>query len=77
MPGWARNRPWWSSRRSVVAATTTLLSTRFQQGKSLGGIVSTSVSALFLFVIAITNLFIRRSIWRTYRHVRNGGGGNS
>jgi nickel/cobalt transporter (NiCoT) family protein len=56
-----------------VAAMTTVLSTRFQQFKSLGGIVSTSVSALFLFVIAIANLFILRAVWRTYCHVRRGG----
>jgi high-affinity nickel-transport protein len=56
-----------------VGVMTTLLSTRLQQFKSLGGIVSTSVSALFLFVIAIANLFILCAVWRTYRHVRNGG----
>lgn len=56
-----------------VAATTTLLSTQFGQFKSLGGIISTGVSALFLFVIATANLFIMRSVWRTYRHVRAGG----
>ena len=56
-----------------VAATATLLSSHFDQFKSIGGVVGTLVSALFLFVIAAANLLILRSVWRTYRHVRNGG----
>ena len=56
-----------------VAATTTLLSSRFEQFKGVGGIVSTGVSALFLFAIATANLVILRSVWRTWRHVRAGG----
>ena len=56
-----------------VAVTATLLSTRFEQFKSVGGIIGTSVSALFLFAIATANLFILRSVWRTWRHVRAGG----
>jgi high-affinity nickel-transport protein len=56
-----------------VAATTTMLSTHFDQFKSIGGIIGTLVSALFLFVIAAANLIILRSVWRTYRHVRGGG----
>ena len=56
-----------------VAATATALSTHFEQFKSAGGIIGTLVSALFLFVIALANLMILRSVWRTYRHVRNGG----
>ena len=56
-----------------VATTATLLTTSFAEFKPLGGIVSTSVSALFLFVIAAANIVILRSVWRTYRHVRAGG----
>ena len=56
-----------------VAATATALSTQFEQFKSVGSIVGTLVSALFLFVIATANLFILRSVWRTWRHVRAGG----
>ncbi len=56
-----------------VAATATALSTRFEQFKSVGGIVGTVVSALFLFAIATANLVILRSVWRTWRHVRAGG----
>ncbi|MBV9656173.1 MAG: HoxN/HupN/NixA family nickel/cobalt transporter [Acetobacteraceae bacterium] len=56
-----------------VAATATALSAHFDQFKSVGGIIGTLVSALFLFAIAFANLFILRSVWLTYRHVRNGG----
>ncbi len=56
-----------------VAATATLLSGRFEQFKTIGGIVGTTVSALFLFAIATANLVILRSVWRTWCHVRAGG----
>ena len=56
-----------------VALTATALSNRFEQLKAVGGIVGTGVSALFLFAIATTNLFILRAVWRTWRHVRAGG----
>ncbi len=56
-----------------VAAAATLLSTRFEQFKGVGGIISTGVSALFLFSIATANLFILRAVWRTWQHVRAGG----
>ena len=56
-----------------VAATATALSSNFDQFKSIGGVIGTLVSASFLFVIASANLIILRSVWFTYRHVRNGG----
>ena len=55
-----------------VAATATVLSAHFEQFKNVGGVIGTSVSALFLFVIATANLFILRSVWRTWKHVRAG-----
>jgi high-affinity nickel-transport protein len=55
-----------------VAVTATALSVHFEQFKSIGGIIGTPVSALFLFVIAVANLIILRSVWLTYRHVRGG-----
>lgn len=41
--------------------------------KEVGGVVATSVSALFLFGIAAMNLIILRSVWKTFAHVRAGG----
>ena len=58
---------------AVVAVTTSVLSSRITALHSVGGIVSTSVSALFLLLIAVLNLVIFLSVWRTFRHVRDGG----
>jgi nickel/cobalt transporter (NiCoT) family protein len=58
---------------AAIALATTALTGSFEQFKGLGGLLSTLVSALFLFVIATANLVILRAIWRTYRHVRRGG----
>ena len=57
----------------VVALLIALLAVHFDRYKTVGGIVSTSVSAAFLFLIAAMNTIILRSVWRTYRHVRAGG----
>ena len=56
-----------------VAATATALAGSFDQLKTVGGVIGTSVSALFLFAIAAANLIILRGIWRTFRHVRQDG----
>ena len=58
---------------AAVATATTLLAQRFGHLKDVGSIVSTSVSALFLFAIAAANLVVLRAIWRTWCHVRAGG----
>ncbi len=58
---------------AAVAVATTLMSSRFETFKAIGGVVGTSVSALFLFAIATANLVILRAVWRTWRHVRAGG----
>ncbi len=44
-----------------------------EKARSVGGIISTSVSAAFLFAIAVMNLLIFFSVWRTFRHVKRGG----
>jgi high-affinity nickel-transport protein len=57
----------------AIAVTTTELASHFGSFKAIGGIVGTSVSTLFLFVIAGMNIVILAGIWRTFRHVRAGG----
>jgi len=57
----------------AIAVTTTELASHFDSLKDIGGIVGTSVSTLFLFVIAAMNIVILAGIWRTFRHVRGGG----
>ncbi|SKA38582.1 high-affinity nickel-transport protein [Enhydrobacter aerosaccus] len=56
-----------------VAATATLLATRFESFRAVGSVVGTLVSAGFLLAIAAINLVILRSVWRSYRAVRRGG----
>jgi high-affinity nickel-transport protein len=59
---------------AAIAVAASAMSGRFSQWKAAGGLLSTSASALFLFAIAIMNLVILRSIYRSWRKVRNGGG---
>src|ERR1700681_1120802 len=57
----------------AIAVTATALQDRFDALKSLGGVVGTLVSALFLFGIALANILVLISVWRTFRAVKNGG----
>ena len=45
---------------------------RFEIMKAVGGIISTSVSALFLFAIAIVNILVLISVYRTFQAVKRG-----
>jgi nickel/cobalt transporter (NiCoT) family protein len=56
-----------------VAVLASAMKGRFDHFREMGGVIGTSVSALFLFAIALMNLMILRSIYRAWRHVRNGG----
>ncbi|WP_027820609.1 HoxN/HupN/NixA family nickel/cobalt transporter [Paraburkholderia bannensis] len=57
---------------AAVAATAAALEGRFEAWKDMGGIISTSVSALFLFLIAAMNIIILRGVWRAFGKVRRG-----
>ena len=57
----------------LIAVTTTALASHFDAWKDLGGIVSTTVSTLFLFAVALINIIILHGVWKTFRHVRRGG----
>jgi high-affinity nickel-transport protein len=56
-----------------VAATTAALQSRFASFKDVGGLIGTSVSALFLFAVALANLVILGGVYRAFRGVRRGG----
>jgi nickel/cobalt transporter (NiCoT) family protein len=58
---------------AAIAATASAMEGRFEVLKGIGGVISTSVSALFLLLIAAMNLVILSGVWRTFRHVRHGG----
>ena len=57
----------------AIAITATAFQDRFDAFKSFGGVVGTLVSALFLFGIAIANILVWISIYRTFQTVKNGG----
>lgn len=56
----------------VVALTTNALQIKLDVFKQVGGIIGTSVSAFFLFLVAIMNLFIMAGTYRVFRRVKNG-----
>jgi high-affinity nickel-transport protein len=57
----------------AIAITATALQSRFESFKAVGSVVGTSISALFLFAIAIANVLVMFSIYRTFRRVKSGG----
>ena len=58
---------------AAIAVATAAMKGRFEHLREIGGIISVSASALFLFAIAIMNLVILKSIYQAWRKVKNGG----
>jgi nickel/cobalt transporter (NiCoT) family protein len=56
----------------TIAWTTLVLQQRVNVVKEIGGMVGTLLSIIFLFGIAVVNLVVLRSIWRTFSRVREG-----
>jgi high-affinity nickel-transport protein len=57
----------------AIALTTTALHGEFASLKTIGGVIGAVVSSLFLFAIALANALALRSLYGTFRAVRNGG----
>ena len=57
----------------AIAITATALQSKFDNFTGIGGVVGTLVSALFLFAIAIANILVLISIYRTFQAVKSGG----
>jgi high-affinity nickel-transport protein len=57
----------------AVVATTFVLQTRFSGFQEVGGLIGTTLSALFLFVVALANVAILAGVYRAFRRVRQGG----
>ena len=57
----------------IIAAATTEIQKNLPQFRQVGGIIGTSVSAIFLFVIAIINMIILRDVYKTFKEVKRGG----
>lgn len=56
-----------------IVITTAALQGSLETFKDVGGVIGTSVSALFLLIIAAVNIVILTGVWRTFRRVRRGG----
>jgi high-affinity nickel-transport protein len=56
----------------AVAFAAVTLKDRFEDMKSIGGVIGTSVSAGFLLVLAIVNVMILVSVVKTFRRVQRG-----
>ncbi len=57
----------------AIAITATALQSRFDNFASFGSVVGTLMSAFFLFAIAIANIMVFISIYRTFGKVKSGG----
>ena len=55
-----------------IAATALELQNRIDAVRAIGGVIGTLVSALFLFGIAIVNLIVLQSVYRSFIGVRRG-----
>jgi high-affinity nickel-transport protein len=56
----------------AIAASALALQHHVNMFRDIGGVIGTLVSTLFLFGIAIVNLFVLRSIYQAFRRVRRG-----
>src|SRR6185436_3406565 len=57
----------------AIAATATALQTNFPSFRDVGGLIGTTVSVVFLMAIAVMNLFILASVYRSFHRVKKGG----
>ncbi len=58
---------------SVIIAATAAAVKNFDNLKFIGGFIGTSVSAIFLYLIAILNMVILWEIFQTFQKVKRGG----
>ena len=58
---------------AAVAVFASALQGRFEAFKEVGGIIGTSVSAFFLLLVAVMNIFIMAGTYKTFCRVKSGG----
>jgi high-affinity nickel-transport protein len=56
----------------ALALTASALQGRLAYAQTLGGVVGTAISALFLLAVALANLLILRGTWRSFRRAHQG-----
>jgi nickel/cobalt transporter (NiCoT) family protein len=57
----------------IIALTSVAIKDRFDSFEAIGGIIGTSISAFFLLTIAVANLIVLISVYRTFQNVKKGG----
>jgi len=55
-----------------VALAVSALHEKFENFKEVGGLIGTSVSAFFLLIVAVANIFILVSVFRLFKAVKRG-----
>ena len=58
---------------AAIAVASVALKDGFKTFQAVGGIIGTSVSGFFLLAIALVNIVILFSVFRTFQHVKGGG----
>ncbi len=58
---------------AAIAFAATVVHRSMPELASIGGVVGTGISALFLYAIAIVNIVVLLDVFRTFRHVERGG----
>ena len=61
----------------AIAGTTVAMRDRLEAFRAAGGLIGTSVSAVFLLLIALVNLVILRGLWSNFQQVARGGTSNA
>ena len=56
----------------AIAATAAAMQTKLEVFHNIGGVIGTSISALFLLIIGFANLFILKSTWSAFKRARRG-----
>lgn len=54
----------------AIAAAATMMQNRLEEFHSIGGVIGTAVSALFLLIIGFANLYILKGIWAAFARAR-------
>ena len=57
----------------AIALTSVAIKDRLASFQAIGGVIGTAASAFFLLAIALANLLVLISVYRTFQHVRQGG----
>jgi len=56
----------------AIALTTVTLQGHFEALKDIGGVIGTSVSALFLFAIAAANILVLKEVYQAFKRAKSG-----